>query len=163
MRETIGTTWIFQLVIAFILIFASYLAIMTNYAKAFKSKNEVVSIIEKYEGLTSGGLKGIGIVNNYLSASGYHSKGACTAGYYGAVRLDDFTPSAFEYVDNNNNKKYYYCVQKVTFTGTKVKSYYNVVLFFNLDLPVLGQLFTFRATGSTTELDATYDQDLFGV
>ena len=62
-----------------------------------------------------------------------------------------------------NNKKYYYCVQKVTFTGTKVKSYYNIVLFFNLDLPVLGQLFTFRATGSTTELDATYDQDLFGV
>ena len=163
MRETIGTTWIFQLVIAFILIFSSYLPIMTKYATAFKSKNEVVSIIEKYEGLTSGNLKGIGIINNYLSATGYHSTGACDPGYYGAVNLEDSSPSAFEYVDNDNNKRYYYCVEKVTFTGTKVKSYYNVVLFFNLDLPVLGELFTFRATGSTTELDATYDQDLFGV
>ena len=163
MRETVGTTWIFQLVIIFILIFSSYLAIMTNYSKAFKSKNEVVSIIEKYEGLTSGNLKGIGIINNYLSASGYHNKGACEPGYYGAVSLSNSSASAFEYVGNGSNKKYYYCVQKVTFTGVTVKSYYNVVLFFNLDLPVLGNLFTFRANGSTSALDETYDQDLFGI
>lgn len=163
MRETIGTTWIFQLVIIFILIFASYLAIMTNYSKAFKSKNEVLNIIEKYEGLTSGNLKAIGIINNYLSASGYKSMGACEAGYYGAVSLNNSSASAFEYVGNGSSKKYYYCVQKVTYTGVKVKSYYNVVLFFNLDLPVLGNLFTFRANGTTTELEVTYDQDLFGI
>ena len=64
MRESIGGTWLIGLVITFMLLFVAYLTVMINYSTAFKNKNEVVSIIEKYEGLSSGDTSSIGIINN---------------------------------------------------------------------------------------------------
>ena len=51
MREVSGSTWVFQLMIIFILIFACFLCLVINYSKAYRVKNEVLSIIEKYEGM----------------------------------------------------------------------------------------------------------------
>ena len=68
MRQAIGTTWIMQLVIIFMLIFVAFLALTINYTKAFKIKNELVTIIEKYEGLnygTSNQSGSIDLINNY--------------------------------------------------------------------------------------------------
>ena len=50
MREAIGGTWLFGLVITFIVFFASFLAISVNYSKAFNVKNNIVDMISKYEG-----------------------------------------------------------------------------------------------------------------
>ena len=50
MREAIGGTWLFGLVITFIVFFASFLAVSINYAKAFDIKNNIVDLIGKYEG-----------------------------------------------------------------------------------------------------------------
>ena len=66
MRESIGATWILQLVIIFMLIFVAFLALSVNYTKAYKIKNEVVTIIEKYEGVSSKKEGSIEIINNYL-------------------------------------------------------------------------------------------------
>ena len=49
MREAIGGTWLTQLIIIFMLIFVAFLALSLNYTKAFKVKNEILSIIEKRE------------------------------------------------------------------------------------------------------------------
>ena len=48
MRTSIGNTWILQLVIIFMLIFVSFLALSLNYTKAYKLKNELVTMIEKW-------------------------------------------------------------------------------------------------------------------
>ena len=53
MREAIGGTWLFTIVIVFIVLFSSYLAISVNYSKAFKVKNGIVDLIEQNEGLSS--------------------------------------------------------------------------------------------------------------
>ena len=45
MREAIGGTWLFGLVITFIVFFASFLAVSINYSKAFNVKNNIVDII----------------------------------------------------------------------------------------------------------------------
>ena len=45
MREAIGGTWLFGLVITFIVFFASFLAVSINYSKAFNVKNNVVDLI----------------------------------------------------------------------------------------------------------------------
>ena len=42
MREAIGGTWIFGLVIVFIVLFTSYLALSVNYSKAFKAHRNIV-------------------------------------------------------------------------------------------------------------------------
>lgn len=52
MRNSMGMTWTFQIMLIFILIFASFLAIYINFNKAFKMKNEVINIIERNEGIS---------------------------------------------------------------------------------------------------------------
>ena len=52
MRESVGSTWLFGIVLAFTLIFSGFLVLALSYSKAYKLKNEVTSMIEKYEGLT---------------------------------------------------------------------------------------------------------------
>ena len=64
MRETIGTTWTFQLIIIFILIFACFLSLVISYSRAYAIKNEALSVIEKYEGVSTESGQ---ILNNYLS------------------------------------------------------------------------------------------------
>ena len=50
MRQAIGSTWVLQLVIIFMLIFVAFLALSINYTKAFRVKNELVTMIEKFLG-----------------------------------------------------------------------------------------------------------------
>ena len=51
MRESIGGTWITQLVIVMMFVFVAFLALSVNYSKAFRVKNQMISIIEKYGGV----------------------------------------------------------------------------------------------------------------
>ena len=86
MRESIGTTWVLQLVILFILLFVGFLTLSLNYSKSYKVKNELLSVIEKYEGLTTDSVK---IINNYLSKNGYKTMGKCgDDGWYGTKSID---------------------------------------------------------------------------
>ena len=53
MREAIGGTWLFGIVILFIALFASFLAYSISYTRAFNTKNEIINLIERSEGFTS--------------------------------------------------------------------------------------------------------------
>ena len=157
MRETIGSTWIFQLIIVFILLFASYLALTINYSKSFKVKNEVITIIEHNEGMTEDGIK---LIGSYLTGSSYNANGHCELGWFGAKSLEG-TVNSLESV-TDNNAYYYYCVNKysshsIAHSG---RSYYKIKLFFKFDLPVLGQITTFNVDGQTNEMDHTYDDEV---
>lgn len=144
MRESIGGTWLFGLVITFMLIFVGYLTVMINYSTAFKNKNEVVHIIEKYEGLSSKNNGSIHIINQYLNNSGYSATGSCPSGWYGSTDLskDNLTTNG-----GNNN---YYCVKYESVN--KDTGYFNVRLFLKFDLPVLGQLGRFEVKGQTIKI-----------
>ena len=47
MRESIGGAWLVGIVITFVVLFTSYLALSVNYSKAFKVKNDIISLIEE--------------------------------------------------------------------------------------------------------------------
>ena len=160
MRQTIGATWVFQLVLIFTLIFAAYIALTINYSRSFKVKNEVLSIVEKSQGFTENGVK---LINNYLASSGYKTMGTChlksDAVVYGVKSLDfNSVGSAVERAEYG--QEYYYCFTKIVEKHAYFKSraYYRVNLFFKFDLPVLGDLITFDVDGQTSELDVTFDQ-----
>lgn len=144
MRESVGGTWLFGLVITFMLLFVAYLTVMINYSTAFKNKNEVVSIIEKYEGLSSGDTNSISIINNYLKNSGYNATGKCDEEWYGATSLDS-SANLIEKADNA-----YYCV-KYNSTGKQI-GYFDVKLFLKFDLPVFGQIGRFKINGQTIKI-----------
>ncbi len=153
MRQAIGTTWIMQLVIIFMLIFVAFLALTINYTKAFKIKNELVTIIEKYEGLnygTSNQSGSIDLINNYLQYNGYTVKGSCDEGSYGATSLgeDAILSNAVK------GQKYYYCVEEVSTKGasTPNRARYKIKIFFKFSLPILGDLVTFNIDGTTIDI-----------
>ena len=53
MKAVSESTWTFQMIIFFMLIFACFLTLVLSYNKAYTIKNRMLSIVEKYEGITS--------------------------------------------------------------------------------------------------------------
>ncbi len=157
MREGIGGIWLTQLVILFILIFVAFLALSLNYTKAFKVKNELLTIIEKREGMTSGDNGSIGIINNYLKSNAYFVTHGCPENSYG---VRDLNSQALTLVTKNDKSEYYYCVTKVhsPISNNKNNYYYKVNIFFYFNLPVLGDIFKFDVNGSTKNITNPADK-----
>lgn len=154
MRQAIGGTWVYQLVIVFMLIFVAFLALTMNYTKAFKVKNDFLSIIEKYEGFSK---NSISIINNYLFSSGYTTMGGCSDGEMGSQDLKSDSLKAVV-----SGQKYYYCVAKIP-TGTETRASrakYKIRVFFRFDLPVIGHLYTFEVDGTTIDITNSIDGDI---
>lgn len=151
MRESIGGTWIMQLVIVFMLIFVAFLALSLNYSKAFQMKNDITTMIEKKEGLTSGDNGSIALINNYLQTHGYSIKKSCPEGSYG---VGDLTVNSAEEVIKGNNRQYYYCVTKIKSKTANHdgRSYYKVNIFFYFNLPVVGDIMKFNISGNTNDV-----------
>lgn len=154
MRETIGATWVYQLVIVFMLIFVAFLALTMNYTKAFKVKNDVLSIVEKYEGFSK---KSISIINNYLLSNGYKTMNNCHTGEMGSQDLkSDVLKTA------TSGQMYYYCVSKIPTATEKraSRAKYRIRTFFRFDLPVIGHLYTFEVEGVTVDITNSIDGDI---
>ena len=157
MREAIGGTWIFSIVIVFIVLFTSFLALSVNYSKAFKVKNGIVNIIEKREGISDATVDEI---SDYLNNVGYLVYSSCPD--YVASQSNE-SAHGFE-ASNTNSRKFKYCIAKTEDTngyldayltpwkntnGNIKKTYYKVTVFFRVDLPIMGEIFTFPVTGET--------------
>ncbi|MBE6161217.1 MAG: hypothetical protein E7158_03255 [Firmicutes bacterium] len=155
MREVIGGTWITQLVIVFMFVFAAFLALSINYSKAFKIKNEVLNIIEREEGLTDNAIK---LTNNYLVNTGYNTKGKCPKNSWG-ITVRGIGQYDKKFIENSSNKKYSFCVRKVKSTANNFRNraYYELRLFFKFGLPVIGDITTFDVEGQSK--DVTYPLD----
>lgn len=136
-----------QLVIIFMLIFVSFLALSLNYSKAFQMKNDVLTMIEKKEGITA---ESISLINNYLSSNGYGVINSCPVNSYGVADLNKNTITLVQ----NSTQKYYYCIQKVKSpsNNNSKKAYYKVEIFFNFNLPVIGDIFKFSVPGATNDI-----------
>ena len=138
MREAIGGTWLFGLVITFIVFFDSFLAVSINYSKAFNVKNNIVDLISKYEGNNCNAREKIG---EYLSRVGYLVTGKCEDSAIGYDLKGTKVDSG----------KAYFCVNKNdTLNTTSIKKdYYTVSIFFKIDLPIVGDLTKFTIKGDT--------------
>lgn len=147
MREVSGSTWVFQLMIIFILIFACFLCLVINYSKAYRVKNEVLSIIEKYEGMNG---TSQGIINNYMKGETYLTVGSCPDGWYGASINSENIEEA------RNGQKYSYCFID-SYTSNNLV-YYNIIVFYKFNLPLLGDIMTFQVEGTTESFQGSYNR-----
>lgn len=143
MRDSVGGTWLFGLIITFMLIFVGYLTLMINYSTVFKNKNEVVHMIERYEGMS---IDTMTLINNYLRNSGYSSRGRCPT-EEGWMGIEELSSLATAKKDSTNA---YYCYKKTAAGGDS--AYYDVRLFLHFDIPVLGQLGSFDIKGQTIKI-----------
>ena len=146
MRETVGNTFIFKLIIVFTLLFSAFLALAISYNKVFRMKNQVISIIENYEGINDNTLS---IINNYLDANGYKTQGECPDGFSGAKDFSGTFESA------SSEEKYYYCIKESNVQVrdenkyNKYRKIYNLIIFYKFNLPMLGDFITFKIEGQT--------------
>ena len=163
MKEAIGGTWLFGIVIAFIVFFTTFISFSTNYARVFKVKDDVLTIIERYKGVNS---SSIDLINDRLSKLGYSGKGKCvdTSGeqsyssdHYS--RWLGFNYGGGEPVINSNKSNY--CIRRYNNSsenGHPQSAYYQVVVFFELDWPIVGSLFSTRVYGETSVIYRSVDK-----
>ena len=148
MKEAIGGTWLFQIVIIFILLFAGYMCLSINHSKAFSIKSEIIESISRHGGVDKEEISDI------LQKASYRTRGSCN-------RFKDSEGGSWDGYDRSGNKvsdsSATFCVRKITITNDVNSElpnmfYYQVRVFYQLDLPVFNSLFSFTVKGDTTLL-----------
>ena len=101
MRESFGSTWLFQIVIVFILIFTGYICLSINHSKAFAIKNDIILELQRNGGYNETAAANVKIL---LERSGYRTAGTCDKDWTGYTRDGK--------VDENGHNSVF-CLQKV--------------------------------------------------
>ena len=171
MKNAISNVWLLGMVILFILLFSGYLAVSISYSKVFKIKNEVLTIIEKHDGITNktgrrinskiktgtkvtGKFGTLQTINLFLLGSSYKTMGSCPGDYYGVKDLAYDKKVSY----SSDKGKYYYCFKKEKMGSSYGDAaYYNVVVFYKFNLPVLGDILTFDIDGKTSKISFPQD------
>ena len=150
MRESIGGTWLLGIVMVFMMIFIAFVSISINYSKAFKLKSSMVTIVEEYQGVNAETIKKL---NKEISANGYVNKGNCANN-----KFDGYISVLDGVATPNGTGKQNYCIYreyKQSDKNGENRYYYTVSVFFNISLPILGDIFTFRVSGETNPVYET--------
>jgi hypothetical protein len=149
MRESVGSTWLMGLALTFVLLFSAFLSIAIHYSRVFKIKNEILSILEKYEGYTNGSTGSRKIINDYLKAAGYSATGKCpqvSSGEYKYYAETDLNRYGKNNIYPANGNDAFYCIRRNEQNG------YDIILFFKFDLPVIGDLGAINVGGKTKKI-----------
>lgn len=151
MKEAIGGISLFNIVIVFVLVFTGYISMSINYSKAYNVKNEIISIIKNSGGIcSSDGSDDIRCVNfstqieDYFKEASYRSTGKCDDGWVGYDHQGNYISEAA--------KNAAFCVRGVpTKSNSELPNalYYQVKIFYQLDLPVINNFFEFAISGET--------------
>lgn len=169
MREAIGGISIFQLVIFFILLFTGIMCLTINSSKAYAVKDEIITLIESPgSGAASGNIDGLlDQIIAKINDAGYRSTGnSCPNGYIGYDRNGRIVNNniAFCIRAVSSGEKYVNSLIKkcsegegcIPISGSDSSKsdfpglyYYDIILFYQLDVPLVNRLFNFRVTGST--------------
>lgn len=147
MKEAVGSTWIFIIVITLILFFTAFVSLSTNYTRTYKIKDEIISILTSKKGINK---SAITTINKELVDLGYNSISTCPddgSTWYAFSRSND--------IGFVSKKKANYCIKKTElkeYPGRLPASYYSVAVFFKVDLPVIGDMFTLVVEGETSSI-----------
>ena len=137
MKESIANAFILGLVLTFVGLIIMFFATSLSYTKAFKVKNRIVSIVEKYGGYN---LDAKNEIEHTLDDIGYrvtHQESCDTNGRFsGATALT---------IPGNTN--YHYCIYK--FDSGDRGSYYGVVAYMYFEIPLTGRVLSFPVYGET--------------
>ena len=110
MRESVGATFLIKIMVVFIILYNSLLAIAVNYAMVFRVKNQIINLLEQYEGCAGAKDKIEGYVNN--------------VGYYRAV--SDEGPFSIVPVNVSNRGTYYRVTTYIEFDFPIVDKLFHV-------------------------------------
>ena len=156
MREAIGGNWLFNIVIFFVILFTGYLCLSINHTKAFSVKDDIIKIIERNDGFDN--LNNVNsdndkaIINNIvrsLQEFGYRTTSVCPKADGGPIWYG-FDREGRRDTSNRNSA---FCIREIDGSKGSIDLadpvYYQVVVFYQLDLPIFNNLFGFTVKGDT--------------
>ena len=160
MKESVSVTVIFQIFILFVLLFTAIMCLTINNSNAFAVKDEIVNIIESNNGkyLDDDNRNLSDEIVELLANASYRVTGNCGEGFTGYQRngqpVGDNERAAVcikkvsvtDYLDNYLNDELDGMVATEDF---KSGSYYQVAVFYQLDLPIIEQFYNFQTVGET--------------
>ena len=161
MKESIGGTQIFIIVIVLVLLFTGIMAFTINRSNAFSVKDQLVSILERAGGfdmsseIVGGVLNGDDALEEIVEAlthNSYRQTGQCPSSNGADYMVTAYQRNGTQTVGNNDAS---FCIVRISSKnpkGTPQSYYYQIIVFYTLDLPVLKEVFSFRAVGETKAL-----------
>ncbi|MEG0977150.1 MAG: hypothetical protein RSF02_01185 [Bacilli bacterium] len=165
MKEAVGATSIFQIVILFILLFTAIMCLTINNANAFGVKDDITNIIELNKGNYLDGDNLNDEIVNSIKENQYRVTGKCPSS-------GETDKNVYKGYDKNGavvgeGSKASICIKEVPVTDeldTYLSDilggnlghddflrgvYYQVIVFYQMDLPVINQVFNFQTKGET--------------
>ena len=149
MREAIGSAFIVNMILVFIAVISALLIGSINYSKAYKVKDRIVYIIEKYDGWNSGAQEE---VDKQLKTLGYRIDsgfGSNCESLYKKKYGNSYKVDNLLHGKNVGTSQYNYCVYRVHF-DSGIGDYYSVTTFMRFDIPLIGGLLVFPISGETS-------------
>ena len=159
MKGAIGNAFIMNTVISFIVIFFMLLIGSMAYSKAYKSKNAILNLVEKYEE------NGKMVLNNKINNNprlkewdNEINEYLGRVGYPLTTNVDKLCGDSGKQkkqilIIGNAVGRYDYCVYKKyqTNRNDKIDETYNYIIkaYMKLDLPVIGKYIRIPVTGET--------------
>ena len=148
MREAVGSAFLVNLILIFIGVVSALLIGSISYSKAYKVKDRIIYVIEKYDGFNESAANELDVALRdigYPLRSGNRSR---CEGIYRQKAGSPFKEANLLHGDSVNSE-YDYCVYKYEYE-TGIGVYYGVTSFMRFDIPLLGGLLTFPVSGETS-------------
>lgn len=161
MKEAMGGISIFQIVIIFVLLFTGIMCLTINHSRAYGVKDEIVNIIQTNDpSLKALSADTITKVVKQLQESGYRITGKCPDGWTGYDLNGNKSNNASFCIKANNISNTFLEDAKEKCKNNKCKTtnddftmyYYDIILFYQLDIPGINELMNFKMYGSTRVL-----------
>ena len=142
MRDSFGGAFMLNLMMIFIVIFVSFMAVALTYAKAFRVKNGIINRLEQYQ-FDIGDIDTIDLIDSYLSASVYNYS-------YESLKTQcsnqAMVGGEHEYVFTNNGA----CIIKYEDDVDGISSrYFRVFTYIPIRFPFLGLDYFISIVGET--------------
>lgn len=168
MKEAIGGTWLFQIVIVFILLFTGFMCLSINRSKAFSVKDKIIQAIQAHNGIDLGGEysdsepDALYDIIEYIKGSSYRTTGVMPDNE--KLGDEEVSYTCFNKEGRQTDRSPVFCIAPIEtskegcvsgencFNELPQMVYYRVVVFYQLDLPVFHDLFNFKVVGDTKTL-----------
>lgn len=154
MKEAVGGFSLFNIVIVFVLLFAGYVSLSINYSKAYNVKNEIINIIKNQGGICTSSTASSDNncynfkeqITDYFQEANYRITHNCEDGWVGFSRTGELL---------SDGKNAAFCVKVIAENSNSelpVAVYYQVKVFYQLDLPLINNLIELSITGETSRI-----------
>lgn len=151
MKESIAQAFIVNLILFFFVILVLLLFGSINYSKAYKSKNRIINIIEKYGSFND---EAESEIADNLRKAGYST--LVVTDVANDTKCNDHANGGtvvFPHYDSGDSgvgRRYDYCVIRYDVPyGETTAEYYKVVAYMQFEVPLIGGLLEFPVRGET--------------